>query len=130
MRYDKLRPTDGLAAKARSLYATARAFGHHTETGAAADTMSVDGSFVSSRARCWPQTEALKATIMMENNGLASAAAFKTKMLDVLLTHYIDGPLKGGWYDAINANGHLAAPDMPSSTFYHLYCALAEYLEN
>ncbi len=129
MRFDELRPTDGLAAKARTLYATARAFGHHEKTGAVADTMSVDGSFVSGRARCWPQTEALKAAIAMENDGLASATALQTKMLDVLQTHYIDGPIKGGWYDAINDNGYVAAPDMPSSTFYHLYCALAEYIE-
>lgn len=130
VRYNKLRPTVGLEAKARGLYATANAFGHHANTGAAADTNSVDGSFVSDSARCWPQTEALKAAIAFEKQGMASAAAFRKQMLDVLATHYIDGPIDGGWYDAIDAHGAVSAPDMPSSTFYHIYCAFAEHIEN
>ena len=130
MRYNKLRPTLGLEAKARGLYATANAFGHHARTGVAADTISVDGTFVSNNARCWPQTEALKAAIAFENVGVASASALRKQMLEILSTHYIDGPIVGGWYDAINADGEVTAPDMPTSTFYHIYCALAEHIEN
>lgn len=130
MRYNKVRPSAGLKEKALGLYATANAFGHHPNTGAAADTMSIEGGFVSNNARCWPQTEALKAAIILEENGVASAEAFRKQMLDVLLRHYIDGPIAGGWYDAINSAGQVTAPDMPSSTFYHIYCALAEYIES
>lgn len=130
MRYNKLRPTPGLEAKARGLFATANAFGHHARTGAVADKMSVDGSFVSNSARCWPQTEALKASIAFENVGTKSASALRKQMLDILLTHYIDGPVDGGWYDAIDFDGKVTAPDMPTSTFYHIYCALAEHIEN
>lgn len=130
MRYNELRPTNGLEAKARGLYATANAFGHHQDTGAAADTNSVDGKFVSNNARCWPQTEALKASIAFEKAGMVSATAFKKQMLEILMMRYINGPIDGGWYDAIDAQGKVSAPDMPSSTFYHIYCAMAEYIEN
>lgn len=130
MRYNKLRPTEGLEAKARGLYASANAFGHHANTGTAADLASVDGAFVSNTARCWPQTEALKAAIEFEKVGLVSAPAFRKRMLEILWTHYLDGPIIGGWYDAINQNGKVTALDMPSSTFYHIYCALAEHIEN
>ncbi|MEM9573896.1 MAG: AGE family epimerase/isomerase [Pseudomonadota bacterium] len=130
LRYNKLRSTKGLEAKARGLYATANAFGHHHVTGAAADTNSVDGTYISNNARCWPQTEALKASIAFEKTGVVSAKAFKQQMLEILMKYYIDGPIVGGWYDAIDAQGKVSAPDMPSSTFYHIYCALAEYIDS
>lgn len=130
MRYNALRPTDGLAARARTLFATANAFGHHEKTGAAADTMASDGSSISSRARCWPQTEALKAAIILEKSGMAAASKLRADMLQLLFDRYIDGPIEGGWYDAIDTDGQVNAPDMPSSTFYHIFCALAEHLES
>jgi mannose/cellobiose epimerase-like protein (N-acyl-D-glucosamine 2-epimerase family) len=48
-------------------------------------------------------------------------------MFDVLFAHYLNGPVHGGWYDAIDVEGRVTATDMPSSSFYHVYCALAEY---
>jgi mannose-1-phosphate guanylyltransferase/mannose-6-phosphate isomerase len=129
MRYNSHRSTPRLEAKARAIYAAARAFGHHEQTGAAADYMQPDGTGVSDNARCWPQTEALKAAIIFEKNGLSVAASHRKMMLDVLLTRYLNGPIDGGWYDAINTEGRVTAPDMPSSTFYHVFCALAEHIE-
>lgn len=130
MRFNGHRELAGLSAKARTIYASAHAFGHHEKTGAAADTMAADGHWVSPNARCWPQTEALKAAIIFEKNGLKSATHMRTQMLDVLFNHYLTGPIDGGWFDAINQNGKVTAPDMPSSTFYHVFCALVEHLEN
>ena len=123
------RDRPGVAAKARQLFATALAFGHHAATGAAADGVQPDGTALDRRARLWPQTEALKAALVYERQGLASAAALRKRSFDVLFAHYLDGPIAGGWYDAIDADGRVAADDMPSSTLYHVLCALAEYAE-
>ena len=128
-RYLDRRERPGLEAKARQLFASALAFGHHPATGAAADSMDPDGRNPSDRARCWPQTEALKAAIALEKRGFAPASALRARMIDVLFDHYLDRPIPGGWYDAVDASGRVVAPDMPSSTFYHVFCALMEHLE-
>ncbi|WP_306117387.1 MULTISPECIES: AGE family epimerase/isomerase [unclassified Roseitalea] len=124
------RTRPGLEAKARLLFSTARALGHHAETGAAADTMAPDGARQSERARCWPQTEALKAALAFERRGLVGAAPLRAQMIDLLFGRYLGQPAAGGWFDAIDARGRVAAPDMPSSTLYHVMAALAEYLES
>lgn len=128
LRYLEHRDRPGLFRKAAMLFATARAFGHHHRTGAAADTMQPDGREMAVTARCWPQTEALKAAIAFEKAGLSVAADFKLAMLEILFEYYLDAPIAGGWYDQIDETGRICAPDMPSSTFYHIYCALADYL--
>ncbi|MFZ2100477.1 MAG: AGE family epimerase/isomerase [Oricola sp.] len=127
-RFAEYRPSAPIEAKARQLFAIAAAFGHHVATGAAANGMQPDGSAVDPVARLWPQTEALKAAVAFERRGLVVAAPLRQRMLSVLFTHYLDGPVTGGWYDAIDAKGDVAAPDMPSSSFYHIVCALVEYI--
>ncbi|WP_223479115.1 AGE family epimerase/isomerase [Oricola indica] len=129
-RFLDYRPLPGVDAKARQLFATAATFGHHPATGAAADGLQPDGSAVEPHARLWPQTEALKAALAFEKRGLGSAAALRRRMFDVLFAYYLNGPVPGGWYDAIDEEGHVTAPDMPSSSFYHVFCALAEYAES
>jgi len=124
------RPYDGLEPKVRSLFASARAFGHHAQSGAVADTLEPDGSDMSVTARCWPQTEALKAAIAFEKRGASSPADLKRDMLRLLFERYLVGPVAGGWYDSIDETGRICARDMPSSTLYHVVCALAEYLES
>lgn len=126
-RYADHRELPCIGHKARQLFAAAATFGHHPATGAAADGMQPDGSGVEPHARLWPQTEALKVALAFEKHGIASAAALRRRIFDVLFAHYLNGPLPGGWYDAIDDEGHVIAPDMPSSSFYHVFCALAAY---
>lgn len=128
-RYLDHRDTPRVGPKARQLFATAATFGHHPATGAAADGLQPDGSAVEPHARLWPQTEALKAALAFEKRGLGSAAALRRRMFDVLFAYYLNGPIPGGWYDAIDDEGHVTAPDMPTSSFYHVFCALAEYAD-
>ncbi|MEN0000248.1 MAG: AGE family epimerase/isomerase [Pseudomonadota bacterium] len=128
LRYNRLRPTQDLEQQAKMLYASAHAFGHHAVTKAAADKMAPGGTDLSDRARCWPQTEALKCAIEMEKLGIGGATALRTQMVDVLFDHYLGKNQDGGWCDAIDRNGKQVAGDMPSSTFYHVFCALIEHL--
>ncbi|GAB4361987.1 MAG: hypothetical protein Kow0026_25460 [Oricola sp.] len=126
-RFAAYRDSPPVEAKARQLFAIAAAFGHHVTTGAAANGMQPDGSGVETTARLWPQTEALKAAITFEKKGLVVAAELRQRMVSVLFTRYLDRPVAGGWYDAIDMQGRVMAPDMPSSSFYHVVCALTEY---
>lgn len=127
-RFCRYRPAASVEAKARQLFAIAATFGHHHATGAAANGMQPDGSYVEPTARLWPQTEALKAALAFERKGPVVASDLRRRMVAVLFTHYLDGPVAGGWHDAIDAQGRVTAPDMPSSSFYHVVCALAEYI--
>jgi mannose-1-phosphate guanylyltransferase/mannose-6-phosphate isomerase len=126
-RYLDYRDTPKVMPKARQLFAAAATFGHHAYTGAATDGLQPDGSAVEERARLWPQTEALKASLVFEKHGIGSAAGLRRRIFDVLFSYYLNGPVSGGWYDAIDSDGCVVAPDMPSSSFYHVFCALAEY---
>ncbi|MEO0542253.1 MAG: AGE family epimerase/isomerase [Pseudomonadota bacterium] len=128
LRYNRLRPTEDLEQQAKMLFATANAFGHHQTTKAACDTMRPNGTNLSNRARCWPQTEALKCAIEMEKIGVGGASALRAQMVDVLFDHYLGKYQPGGWCDAISDTGKPVAADMPSSTFYHVFCALIEHL--
>lgn len=126
-RFMDYRDRPPVEARAHQLFAMAATFGHHASTGAASNGMSPDGSNVEPQARLWPQTEALKAALAFEKRGLGSAAALRRRMFDVLFAHYLNGPVPGGWYDSIDIEGRVVAGDMPSSSFYHVFCALADY---
>ena len=146
LRFDRLAPREGLREKAFALFGHARSFGHQDGgVGAACDFMGIHGELPDSnlssnpldRARCWPQTEALKAGVEMAKLGVQSAPNFCQSTLNLLFNHYLltdsnkDSLLAGrknskagGWVDVLDTAGEKVAPYMPSSTWYHLFCAL------
>lgn len=141
-RYDRLRPRPGLAQKARILFAHARAFGHQSETGFARDFINIDGSEPGAslsakpldRARCWPQCEALKASLILAQDGVNGAQdharAMARHLLDRYLATYDSGSVaKGGWMDVFDSDGDPATKLMPASTFYHIVSALEALVE-
>lgn len=112
----------------RKLYATSHAFGHARGTDAVCDSMAPDGSAMIGTARLWCQTEALKAGLLARAEGLPGDETLFIRMLDVIFNRYLTTPAPGGWYDQIDANGRVISKNMPTSTFYHVFCALVEYL--
>jgi mannose/cellobiose epimerase-like protein (N-acyl-D-glucosamine 2-epimerase family) len=40
--------------------------------------------------------------------------------------HYLQHPVKGGWYDQFDADGNSLVDTIPASSFYHILCAVAE----
>ena len=112
----------------RKLYATSHAFGHARGTDAVCDSMAPDGSEMIGTARLWCQTEALKAGLLARAEGLPGDETLFIRMLDVIFNRYLTTPAPGGWYDQIDANGRVISKNMPTSTFYHVFCALVEYL--
>lgn len=79
--------------------------------------------------RLWPQTEFLKASLVLARRGVPlHQGADPDTILAALFSEYLDTPVPGGWYDKRAEDGALLSTDMPSSTFYHLYVALRAYI--
>lgn len=81
--------------------------------------------------RCWPQTELAKAWIAESEVSAADARPRAEEVLLALRNHYLQpkgegSPVAGGWVDQYDGEGRLISTDMPASTFYHVFCAIAE----
>lgn len=70
-------------------------------------------------ARLWPQTEYLKASLILGRKADALAAANGLKL-------YLETPAAGVWFDKLRPDGDFAAEPAPASSFYHIICALME----
>lgn len=128
LKYAKLSGDNSVKEYARKLYATALSFGHYPKTDGVALHMHYDGSDLSETARMWCQTEGLKAALAMKEHGMSVDGNLATRMLDQIYNRYLNTPQVGGWYDAADSQGRIVSTDMPSSTFYHIIVAFAEYL--
>ena len=78
------------------------------------DFSSRDGA-----ARLWPQTEHLKAALVLgdEAQGVRAARG---------LAHYLDVPARGAWRDKLQADGSFVEEPAPATSFYHLMVAILE----
>ncbi|PWW00323.1 mannose-1-phosphate guanylyltransferase/mannose-6-phosphate isomerase [Hoeflea marina] len=130
LRHARLADQPALREYCRKLYATSHAFGHARGTDAVCDAMAPDGSSMIGTARLWPQTEALKAGLEARAQGLPGDETLFIRMLDVIFNRYLTVPTAGGWYDQIDPRGRVISKDMPTSTFYHVFCGLVEYLKS
>lgn len=76
--------------------------------------------------RLWPQTEYLKAALVMRKHGALRARdhSLPERILSNIWDQYLDVPCKGGWFDQRSANGALVSDLMPSSSFYHILGAI------
>jgi mannose-6-phosphate isomerase len=79
-----------------------------------------------SSRRTWPQTELAKAWIAEAEAGNPDGAARAATALKALAAHYLDTTCAGGWTDQFDASGRAMTTHMPASTFYHVFCAIAE----
>lgn len=76
--------------------------------------------------RLWPQTEALRAALVMARGGSAAARALADTIADNLLQSYLRVESHGLWIDEFDAQGAPIAADVPASILYHLHEAVAE----
>jgi mannose-6-phosphate isomerase len=70
-------------------------------------------------ARLWPQTEHLKAAVVLGDEGQALSAARG-------LAQYLDVPARGAWRDKLRADGSFVEEPAPATSFYHLMVAILE----
>jgi mannose-1-phosphate guanylyltransferase/mannose-6-phosphate isomerase len=70
-------------------------------------------------ARLWPQTEYLKAALILGEEGEAITAARG-------LARYLDVPTRGTWRDKMRPDGRFIDEPAPASSFYHVMAAILE----
>ncbi len=79
------------------------------------DDFSVRDGF----ARLWPQTEHLKAAVVLGTEAQAVRAAEG-------LAQYLDTPVRGAWRDKLQLDGRFVDEPAPATSFYHLMVAVLE----
>lgn len=94
------------------------------ETGLIPDEIRSDGAPHPRRFRCWPQTELAKALLSVHENGGEPGPAVAA--LKRLHAQYFTGCIPGGWIDQFDAYGAALVDRMPASTFYHVFCTIAD----
>lgn len=93
--------------------------------GVAVDSVLLDGTPHSAKARLWPQTERLKAAVAMHELGLAEGTAEIPAAFAGLKLYFAKPPL-GSLYDRLLPDGSFVAEPARSSSMYHIICAIAE----
>ncbi len=109
-----------------SLFDTAIKNGLNSNTGFLINEYRLDGSISNVSSRLWPQTEFIKACIARYRLGHTNALAQATTVIRKLFNYYLNTPLPGGWHDSLDDKGNVNSAQMPTSTFYHLACAINE----
>jgi len=110
------------------LVASAKAFGINPVSQLAHDRIEEGGKPSHETSRCWPQTELLKADLALARNGMPHAAFAAERTAQRLWKCHIAPAPTGMWMDVCDVAGNPVAKSVPASTFYHLVCALDEYL--
>ncbi len=79
--------------------------------------------------RMWPQTELLKASLVMRRRGHLPEGEedLPERTLQALQEQYFSPSVPGGWIDKRASDGTLLSDAMPTSTFYHVIVAARFY---
>ncbi|MCW5724811.1 MAG: AGE family epimerase/isomerase [Maricaulaceae bacterium] len=108
-----------------ALYEYALSAGADPATGFLFDAVDAEAGPLRRSRRLWPQTELVKAHYARALTGRPGALAAGRAALAALKAHYLDPAHPGGWIDMFDENALPAVADIPASTFYHLFCAIA-----
>jgi len=114
----------------RTLIDFGLAHGVDSRTGLVVASVDAAGRITDPQRRTWRNTELVKAIVAARDLGIAIAGADLDAAVATLFTHFLNAPVRGGWIDSFDADGAATAKDMPASTFYHVFLALAEYLRS
>ncbi len=126
-----LRYYEKLSGKNVSLYAdklfkNALKYGLNEDLGLISDTAYTDRETPNPTYRTWPQTEYIKASIAQARAGRDGMEDHAKNAIKSLFQYYLDVQVKGGWIDQVDTHGKAITNVMPTSTFYHLFCAASE----
>lgn len=90
------------------------------------DSLTVGDPSPDRSRRLWPQTEYLRAALVMARRGDAGAQTVAADLIDALFETYLDQPVAGLWCDRYDGAGRAIAKDVPASILYHLLSAALE----
>lgn len=115
-------------AQADGLYRFGMKFGLD-QHGLAIDELRANGAVARASRRTWPQTELIKALVVMARDGDLKAAARLPFTVQTLMRTYLGTPTQGLWFDQFDAQGRTLDTHAPASTFYHLVMAFRELFD-
>lgn len=117
-RWGSMRSDEAARQAARRLFAVGRR-GFDPARGVAVNALWDDLSVRDPAARLWPQTEHLKAALILGETACALEAANS-------LAVYLDTPARGVWRERMRPNGGFVEEPAPATSLYHLYLAVRE----
>jgi mannose-1-phosphate guanylyltransferase/mannose-6-phosphate isomerase len=120
-RWGRMRGDAAATSAARRLYLNGQA-GIDPVRNVAVNSLWDDLSVRDPVARLWPQTERLKAALILGTDDEALAAA-------EALRSYLDTPARGAWRDKMLPDGAFVEEAAPATSFYHLMGAILPLLE-
>jgi mannose-6-phosphate isomerase len=115
-RWGRARGEASARAAARRLFEHGKA---GVQGGVAVNILWDDLSVRDASARLWPQTEWLKAALILGEEREALAAANG-------LARYLATPARGVWRDKLGLDGRFVDEPAPASSLYHIWVALSE----
>ena len=119
-RHGLARRRPGLIKRARGLYARGRE-GVSERGGVAQDALNDNGSLRSGGARLWPQTEWLKAALLLANHSRdTERAALMADAETALQALWLYLTPDGLWRDKRLPDGGFVDESAPASSFYHI----------
>jgi len=128
-RYGRSRNDASATADAWRLY-DAGLEGIDPKRGIAIDAMNIDGSVRSPRSRLWPQTEWLKASLILatlSDDGRRAQCLDQAARAQRALWRYLTP--QGLWHDKMLENGSFIDEPAPASSFYHIMAAYTQMKE-
>ncbi len=122
----RLRSEPAAMLAARRLFAAGER-GIDPVRGVAVDSLNEDMTVRSSRARLWPQTERLRAALLLheiDKNAGESYLAHASGAAQSLW-RYLEMPTTGLWRDKLAPTNRFVEEPSPASSFYHIVGAVA-----
>jgi len=99
----------------------------------AVDTMNSKLEMVTDRARLWPQTERMKAALLLSQLTEGEEhAAFRLEALNaaISLKRYLDTPVDGLWWDKLSVDDTFDNEAASGSSFYHIMAAIEQLIDS
>jgi mannose/cellobiose epimerase-like protein (N-acyl-D-glucosamine 2-epimerase family) len=93
--------------------------------GVAINALYDDFTVKDGNARCWPQTERLKAALLAAKVTGQPQYGFMAEAAATSLLGYLNTTVAGLWHDIQLPGGEFPESTVPASTFYHLVGAIA-----
>ena len=127
--YEKLRGRPH-AVDVNELFSDAAKIGLTDDRSTVINTVDTQGKMVNGGSRYWPQTEAIKAALILAQRGNESHLEVANSLVNTLLDKFLGAyaPIRGGWVDGLDKDGKPLDNYNSASAFYH-YVGVATELE-